>query len=369
MRRAARVEVTAPERAQLVAWAGSGPARERRATRARIVLGAAEGLTNAQIASRLGVHLETAARWRSRFLATGLEGVSREAPRAGAAARVLPATVRRILRATLGSARADGRRWTTRSLARSLRVNHMLVHRVWAAHGLRERRRAPGSVPAVRPRVDVGGTFVSPRARLVVFTVDDRPAGGPARPLPELVPNPTSNPEFSGPVDLAEEVVRTVARAEGVRPRRAPGSSQEAALLVFLRGIERAAPSRLRFEIVLDRPVGRLGRRVGRWLASHPRFAVFSRGNGQRWADSVGAWLRRWEVRGLDAGSLAAARSFSREFPARGPVRRTARLGPVRLSWEARTTLALGPVGTAPLSPEGIGGGKSPSAPRDEPGR
>ena len=52
--------------------------------RARIVLLAAEGRQDAQIAEQLSLPRQKAARWRKRFLALGLAGLEKDAPgRAG----------------------------------------------------------------------------------------------------------------------------------------------------------------------------------------------------------------------------------------------------------------------------------------------
>lgn len=50
--------------------------------RARIILAAARGAPNAVIARSEGVHIDTVRKWRSRFAASGLEGL-RDLPRAG----------------------------------------------------------------------------------------------------------------------------------------------------------------------------------------------------------------------------------------------------------------------------------------------
>src|SRR5580704_10450080 len=51
--------------------------------RARIVLCAADGLQDQQIAERLGITPEKAARWRNRFLDGGLTALQQDAPRPG----------------------------------------------------------------------------------------------------------------------------------------------------------------------------------------------------------------------------------------------------------------------------------------------
>jgi len=57
-----------------------GPYRDR--LRAQIVLAAAAGSTNAAVAGRVGVHVDTVGTWRRRFAAARLAG-RKDAPRSG----------------------------------------------------------------------------------------------------------------------------------------------------------------------------------------------------------------------------------------------------------------------------------------------
>ena len=50
--------------------------------RARIVLAAAEGAANTEIAAEVGVHVDTVRKWRRRFAAAGLAGLE-DLPRSG----------------------------------------------------------------------------------------------------------------------------------------------------------------------------------------------------------------------------------------------------------------------------------------------
>ena len=54
----------------------------RDASRARIILAAARGTPNAQIAGREGMHVDTVRKWRSRFAERGVDGL-RDLPRTG----------------------------------------------------------------------------------------------------------------------------------------------------------------------------------------------------------------------------------------------------------------------------------------------
>ncbi len=135
MRRAPHIALSPADRELLNAWASPATLSVRRALRARIVLEAARGGTNGQIARYLGVHPETVALWRGRFAAQGVEGVRHDAPRPGTGRRAPPGLIDRIVRTTLESQPPNGR-WTTRSLAAALNVSHMFVYRVWKSQGL-----------------------------------------------------------------------------------------------------------------------------------------------------------------------------------------------------------------------------------------
>jgi len=71
------------------AAAYSGPWRE--VVRAKAVLLAAEGLSNAEIASRLGVSRQAVSLWRKRFFEQGLDGLE-EQPRSGRPGSFSPGT-------------------------------------------------------------------------------------------------------------------------------------------------------------------------------------------------------------------------------------------------------------------------------------
>ncbi|MCA1699092.1 MAG: helix-turn-helix domain-containing protein [Actinobacteria bacterium] len=82
------------ERAALEGVAGRLKAPFREVQRARIVLYAAEGLTNVEIAGRLDTTPGVVAKWRRRFCEDRVEGLS-DRPRAGRPGRFPPGAGRR----------------------------------------------------------------------------------------------------------------------------------------------------------------------------------------------------------------------------------------------------------------------------------
>ena len=74
--------LSATDQAVLSARVRSGRAEHRMVIRAKIVLTAADGHTNAAIAAELGMHIYTVRKWRKRFHQHGLDGLA-DRPRSG----------------------------------------------------------------------------------------------------------------------------------------------------------------------------------------------------------------------------------------------------------------------------------------------
>jgi transposase-like protein len=68
-------ELSEDERAQLESWARRRSSAQALALRCRVVLLAASGLNNTEIAERLGVHRPMVRKWRSRFAEYRLDGL------------------------------------------------------------------------------------------------------------------------------------------------------------------------------------------------------------------------------------------------------------------------------------------------------
>jgi transposase len=77
------VDLTADERAGLEALTGKGSGKARRLKHALILLAAADGDIDNEIASKLRVHANTVQRVRQRFVEEGLEPALNEKPRPG----------------------------------------------------------------------------------------------------------------------------------------------------------------------------------------------------------------------------------------------------------------------------------------------
>src|SRR5215468_9851529 len=130
MRRACQITLSDADRTALERWSRGRSTQARLVTRARVVLAAAEGKENKDIAAELGISRGAVARWRDRFAAAGIAGIKKDAPRGGRPPKDCQDLVRRIIEMTTQQKPADATHWSTRTLAKALGTNHALVNRV-----------------------------------------------------------------------------------------------------------------------------------------------------------------------------------------------------------------------------------------------
>jgi transposase len=119
-------------------WSRSSGIRASLAERAKILLLAAEGVSNAAIARRVGCSRPTVILWRRRYAQQGLDGLD-DQPRPGRPQTVRADRRAEILAATLSPPpeHLGVTRWSSRLLADQLGVSHNTVARVWRDHDLK----------------------------------------------------------------------------------------------------------------------------------------------------------------------------------------------------------------------------------------
>ena len=249
--------------ATLAASAATPP---RLVQRARIVLLAAAGRSDREIAAEVATDAGTVARWRRRFLMQRLPGIERDAPRPGRPPSIPTSTIQVILRSTLGRRAPGGRFWSARSLARDVGVSKTTVQRVWKAHGIEPRRAAE----TFRP--DPGMRFVDKVTDFVGLYLD-----GPERAMAFAVDERTRTPGL-GPRE------RKVMAAYEDRQR---GLEFRA----FLQAIDRETPEGLDVHLLVESRLTPADPELRRWLVRHPRFYLHNVPSGPGGANVIDRWF------------------------------------------------------------------------------
>ena len=180
----ARVAVTISlsddERAELEALSRRRKTSQGLARRARIVLAAAEGLENKEIAVRLEASADTVGKWRRRYAAEGLDGLYDE-PRPGAPRQIGDDAIAEAVRLTLEETPPDATHWSLRSPARASGHAPSTIHRIWRAFGLRRIARSMPHRAGLRTS-SVCTRRIGPGS----ICVDEKPDPGRQRPDPFL---------------------------------------------------------------------------------------------------------------------------------------------------------------------------------------
>ena len=156
--------------------ARSLPARQ--VERARIVLRAADGLQDKDIAAELGITPEKAARWRNRFLDGGFAALQKDAPRPGRPHTVPAAKVRQIVDKTTQEKPDPATHWSTRTMAAAVGVSEATVRRIWHAHGLKPHLvttfKVSNDPQFVEKLEAIVGLYLNPPEHAMVLCVDEK---------------------------------------------------------------------------------------------------------------------------------------------------------------------------------------------------
>ena len=124
MRVAAEIALSGKERRKLEKWASTRSTSVSLRERARIVLMAAQGMTNRAIAEELGVDANKVGRWRSRVAKEGMSSIEKERPRGanhgGKNSREQAELRSKVIEASTQTIPKDATHWSCRSMARHL---------------------------------------------------------------------------------------------------------------------------------------------------------------------------------------------------------------------------------------------------------
>src|ERR1700685_3688494 len=137
MRIAPAITLSVEERTGLESQARSRSLPVRVAERARIVLLAASGQPDKEIAASMAITPKKVSRWRKRFLALGVAGLQKDAPRPGRKPTIGTRLTKRVVTMTTRQTPTNATHWSTRAMAVATGISEASVRRIWHAHGLK----------------------------------------------------------------------------------------------------------------------------------------------------------------------------------------------------------------------------------------
>ena len=294
----AELTVTDQEGQTLQRWARRPKSAQQLALRAKIVLACAEGEDNKTVAAELAVHQVTVGKWRSRFIAGRLEGLTDE-DRPGRPRTITDEKVEEVIVTTLEQPPANNdSHWSTRSMAKATGMSQTAVSRIWRAFELKPHREQTWKLSAdpqfIEKVRDVVGLYMNPPEHALVLCTDEKsqiqalnrtapclpvlPAT-PARRSHDYVRNGTTS--LFAALDMATgEVISSVHR----RHRH-----QE--FLRFLKKIDTEVPADLDVHLICDNYGTHKTPEIKKWLSRHPRFELHFTPTSSSWLNVVERWF------------------------------------------------------------------------------
>jgi transposase len=311
MRLATPIALSVEEREELTRWSHGRSTPHRLVLRSRIILKAAEGMQNQDIARALGTHPDTVSLWRRRFHALRLDGIRKDAPRPGRMPRIPQEVVDSILRKTLNEKPRGATHWSTRTMAKAVGVSRETVRRVWVDHRLKPhlvRRFKLSRDPRFAEKVrDVVGLYLDPPEKAAVLSVDEKTQIQALDRTQTILPIRPGLPEGrsydyrrNGTIDLfaaLDTLTGTVVTEFHRRHRH-----QE--FLVFLRTLDERVPPELDVHLILDNLSVHKHERVQRWFKRNPRFHVHFVPTGSSWMNMVERWFSELTQKRIRRGTF-----------------------------------------------------------------
>ena len=316
------IALTDEERAQLEAWARRRSSAQALAQRSRIVLLAAEGRTNTEIARALGVYRPMVTKWRNRFAEQRPDGLVDE-PRPGRPRTISDEQVEEVIVRTLETTPKDATHWSTRSMAAEVGLSREAVGRIWRAFGLQPHRsetwklsKDPQFIEKVR---DVVGLYLDPPERAVVLCVDEKSQiqaldrTAPILPmLPGTPERATHDYKRSGTSSLYAALSLSTGTVIGALHSR----HRAIEFKKFLQTIDREVPAHLDVHLVLDNNSTHKTPAIQKWLAAHPRFAVHFTPTSASWLNLVERWFAELTNKLLKRGAHRSVRQLNTDIRA-----------------------------------------------------
>lgn len=298
MRVACKIRIDEKDRAILEKWSRGRNTPVRLMQRAKIVLLAEQGLKNNQIAETLSIDWRTVGTWRKRYAEHGLKGIEKDAPRPGRKALKRDAIVTKILKRTTNPPK-EATHWSTRTLAKELGTNHMMVHRVWRIHELKPHLARAFKVSRdphfVEKLTDVVGLYLNPPEHALVLSVDEK---SQIQALDRTQPGLPLKKGRCGTMthDYLRRGTTTLFAALELAEGRLIGTCmprhRHQEWIKFLRLIDEKTPPKLDLHLIVDNYSTHKHPKVKRWLKRHLRFHMHFIPTSSSWLNLIERWFR-----------------------------------------------------------------------------
>lgn len=316
------IELSDAERDVLQRWARRHSSSQALALRSRIVLACGQGKTNTEIAAGLGCHQVTVAKWRHRFAADRLEGLT-DAPRPGAARTIADDVIEAVVVETLETTPGQDTHWSTREMAKRHGISRQTVSEIWRAFGLKpwlaDEFKVSPDPDLVEKIRDIVGLYMSPPVAAAVYAVDEKPQiqalnrSAPILPmLPTTPQRATHDYERNGTLDLFAAL--NIATGTVISDLRKTHTATD--FIAFLDQIDTEVPADLDVHVILDNLATHKTPAVHDWLLRHRRFHFHFTPTYGSWMNLVERWFSALTTKKLQRSAHRDVKALAADITA-----------------------------------------------------
>jgi transposase len=279
-------------------WIRSGSTPQQVALRASIVLQAAQGQEDRQIAFELRVNRHSVALWRKRVRNQGIGCIWEVAPGRGRKSVHGQKKAAQIIKATRQEKPSGSTHWSTRTLAAQTAVSKNTVHRLWQEQNLKPHLcksfKLSRDPKFLEKLTDVVGVHLTPPQNAVVLCVDEK---SQIQALDRTQPGLPMKPGRCGTFthDYKRNGTTTLFAALQMVEGRVIGECyprhRHQEFLKFLRRLDGEFPEDKTLHLILDNYGTHGHEKVRLWLAKHPRFVLHFIPTSSSWLNLVERWF------------------------------------------------------------------------------
>ena len=304
-----KIVLSGEERGELERRINATTVAVRDRQRAEIVVLSAAGISQHQIAARVGVSRVTVNLWCQRFLANRLAGLEDAAGR-GRKPSVPLEAVRVVLDKVVTPPATLGR-WSCRTMAVMAGVSKATVQRLWAANDIKPHLTRTFKLSKDKQFEkkfwDVIGLYLNPPEKALILCCDEKSqCQALERTQPGLplgvghIKTKTHDYFRHGTLTL----FAALNYLDGKLITRIAKRHRHQEWLAFLKTIDHETPSTLDIHLIADNYATHKHAEVKRWLAKHPRFHMHFTPTSSSWLNLVERFFR-------DLTDFITAQSFA----------------------------------------------------------
>jgi transposase len=318
MKKAPVISLTDEEQKTLHTWSRGRSTPARLVLRAKIVLAAATGMMNKDIAMQVETSKKTVSLWRDRFATARLPGIERDAPRSGRQPSIPAATIERLLHKTTQETPPAATHWSTRTMAQAVGVSKATVQRVWSAQGLKPHLTKTFKVSNdprfVEKLQDVVGLYLNPPENALVLSCDEKSQiqaldrtqkGLPLR--PGRCGTMTHDYQRHGTTTLFAAI--ELAHGKVIGTCQSQHRHQE--WIKFLKLIDAETDAKLDLHLIVDNYATHKHPQVQKWLAHHRRFHVHFIPTSSSWLNLIERWFREITDKRIRRGTFTSVQQLT----------------------------------------------------------